>query len=215
MKPGATKQKFLDALSNQTLEELFTSWPVHAGDTFFVPARTPHTIGADMIVCEVQQYSDLTYRVYDYGRVDAHGKTRELHIEKALNVMAFEPSRGEKITPLPLSEEHGSRSLLAACPYFATERMEFSEKCEIHAHPEHFELLVILEGHGSLSWPGGASRYHQGECWLLPASLTDVALHSPQPTTVIRTYIPDVAKLQTELHGEGIATDVLAQVIHD
>src|SRR5689334_5875940 len=90
LKPGVTKEKFVAALADHTLEDLFQSHQVQAGDTFFLPAGTAHTIGPGMIVCEVQEYSDLTYRVYDYGRVDASGKPRELHVEKALQVIDFE-----------------------------------------------------------------------------------------------------------------------------
>ena len=68
------------------MEDLFEVQPVRTGDTIFVPAGTPHSIGPNMVICEVQEYSDLTYRVYDFGRVDAHGKPRELHIDKALQV---------------------------------------------------------------------------------------------------------------------------------
>jgi len=217
MKPGATKEKVQAALADRTIEELLHAWPVTAGDTFYVPARTPHTIGADMVVFEVQEYSDLTYRVYDYGRLDAHGQPRELHVEKALEVMAFESNKGIKVDPLllPSSEGGAEHSLLVACRYFATERLEFLEKCEFAPHPEHFELLVILEGHGNFSWPGGAARYHQGECWLLPASLDHAAMQALETTTAMRTYVPDIAKLRSELQHEGIAAGVLGQVIHD
>src|SRR5713226_6198198 len=86
LKPGTTKEKFLSALQKSSLEELFEDYPVQQGDTIFVPAGTPHTIGPGMVLCEIQEYSDLTYRVYDYGRVDATGKPRDLHVKKALEV---------------------------------------------------------------------------------------------------------------------------------
>ena len=96
LKPGVTKEIFRAALASKTLEDLFQSHEVHAGDTFFVPAGTPHTIGPDMVICEVQEYSDLTYRVYDYDRTDANGKPRELHVEKALEVLTFGSARTAK-----------------------------------------------------------------------------------------------------------------------
>src|SRR5215469_18188001 len=88
-KPGVSKEQFLKGIKDQTLENLLEKHAVFNGDTFFVPAGTPHTIGPGMVLCEVQEYSDLTYRVYDYGRVDAHGRQRELHIQKALEVIDF------------------------------------------------------------------------------------------------------------------------------
>src|SRR5215467_4022621 len=121
LKTGVTKETFLAGLRSLTLEDLFQSYEVCAGDTFFIPAGMPHTIGPDMIICEVQEYSDLTYRVYDYGRVDARGKPRELHIEKALAVTDFESTARAKVETRPL-RVHGEivGEPLVDCPYFST-----------------------------------------------------------------------------------------------
>src|SRR6202048_908113 len=125
LKPGTDKEKFLDAMKENRLEDVFQSRPVTAGDTFFVAAGTPHTIGPRMILCEVQEYSDLTYRVYDYGRVDDKGRLRELHIEKAMEVMKFEAEAPSKIIPLQLPSSHAvTKTLLSACSFFAVERWE-------------------------------------------------------------------------------------------
>jgi mannose-6-phosphate isomerase len=213
LKPGVDKERFLEGLAPHTLENLFQAHAVHAGDTFFVPAGTPHTIGPKMILCEVQQYSDLTYRVYDYGRVDAHGNPRELHIEKALEVMRFGYSRGGKVVPLTLKGGEHAEKLLCACPYFAAERLEFSDRCEFPAGPKHFQLLTILEGRGNLGWPNSAARYAAGECWFLPASLDLAALHPLQPTTVLRTYVPDLAALRQQLHDAGVSASTISQSV--
>jgi mannose-6-phosphate isomerase len=168
-----------------------------------------------MVICEVQEYSDLTYRVYDYGRVDTTGKPRELHIEKALEVTKFGSHAEGKVTPLPLPAAGATRSLLVACNFFATERWECSEEAEITVDAARFELVVILEGSGSLSWPGSAARYHRGECCLVPASQGGIWVQPEAPTSLIRTYVPDVAALRTELHKSGISAAALAQVIFD
>jgi mannose-6-phosphate isomerase len=215
LKPGVDKEKFCAGLAQHTLESLFEAIPVNAGDTLFVPAGTPHTIGPGMVICEVQEYSDLTYRVYDYGRVDAHGKPRDLHIEKALEVTNFGTRAGGKVTPLPLPADGAARSLLTACRFFATERWECSEKCEILIDAARFELIVVLEGAGNFSWPDSAARYHRGECWLVPASQGRIWVQPEAPTSLIRTYVPDVAALRTELHQSGISAAALAQVIFD
>jgi mannose-6-phosphate isomerase len=215
LKPGVDKEKFREGLEHQTLENLFQAVPVHAGETLFVPAGTPHTIGPGMVICEVQEYSDLTYRVYDYGRVDTSGKPRELHIEKALEVTKFGSHLGGKITPLPLPAVGATRLLLVACNFFATERWGCFEGTEITVDNARFELVVILEGSGSLSWPDSAARYHRGECWLVPASQGSIWVQPEAPTSLIRTYVPDVAALRTELHRGGISAAALAQVIFD
>jgi mannose-6-phosphate isomerase len=215
LKPGVNKDKFREGLASHTLEDLFEVHAVRAGDTFFVPAGTPHSIGPGMVVCEVQEYSDLTYRVYDFGRVDAQGKPRELHVEKALQVTNFGKPAGGKVASLPLPANDASRSLLAACRYFATERWECSAKCEVPVDARRFELLVILEGAGSFAWPDSGARYHRGECWLVPASQVHIDVSPETATSLIRTYVPDIPILRTELHRDGISAAALAQVIFD
>jgi mannose-6-phosphate isomerase len=215
LKPGVDKKRFREGLAYHTLENLFEAHAVKKGDTLFVPAGTPHTIGPNMILCEVQEYSDLTYRVYDYGRVDAHGKPRELHIEKALEVMKFERQAGGMVTALPLPANGAARSLLAACRYFATERLECSENCEIVVDPARFELFLILEGAGSFEWPDNAARYLRGECWLAPASQERIHVRPEAATSLIRTYVPDLPALRAELHRAGVSAATLAQVVFD
>ena len=128
LEPGADRQKFVAALENHTLEKLFRRWPVDPGDTFFVPAGTPHTLGANMLICEVQQHSDFTYRLYDFNRVDSAGKPRELHIEKGLAVLDFNDPTGGKVVPLELPIVDGAeKQFLAGCPYFASERWNVTE----------------------------------------------------------------------------------------
>ena len=126
LKPGVTRKKFLEAMQAYTLEDLFLRHPVREEDTFFVPARTPHTIGPDMVICEVQEYSDLTYRVYDYGRVDSQGNPRELHIEKALAVMNFDSNADGKVAPRSWIKGRESAGLnhLVDCPYFSVDRLD-------------------------------------------------------------------------------------------
>ena len=215
LKPGVDKEKFREGLASHTVEDLFEVQSVRTGDTFFVPAGTPHSIGPKMVICEVQEYSDLTYRVYDFGRVDAQGKPRELHVEKALQVTNFGKPAGEKVTPLLLPADGATRSLLAACRYFAAERWECSAKCEIPVDPERFELIVILEGAGSFAWPDSAARYHRGECWLVPAAQARIDVLPETATSLIRAYVPDIPVMRTELHRDGISAAALAQVIFE
>lgn len=193
LKAGVNKGVFLQALASHALEDLFEAYAVSAGDTFFVPARTPHTIGPGMVICEVQEYSDLTYRVYDYGRVDAHAKPRELHLEKALEVMNFGLPAGGKVTPLPLPAEGATRTLLAACRYFAAERCEFLSTMQSESRFESFELFMVLAGTGYIHWLGSPLLYKPGECWFIPASLGHFSLQPEQRAAIIRSYVPDPA----------------------
>jgi mannose-6-phosphate isomerase len=211
----ANEEIFLRAIETRTLEELFIHWRVQSGDTFFVPAGTPHTIGPGMILCEVQEYSDLTYRVYDYGRVDARGKPRELHIEKALNVIQFGWPRGGKASQIRLPGQKLHRSLLAACRYFTTERWKNFGTLETQSDADHFDLLVVLTGSGDFTWDGGMAKYQSGHCWFVPASLGQFALHTKEPTKILRTYVPDLAALRRGLEQEGHSWQEIAKTVFD
>ncbi len=201
LKPGVDKRQFLAGLENHTLESLFESYEVRSGDTIFVPAGTPHAIGPGMIVCEVQEYSDLTYRVYDYGRVDSQGRPRDLHVDKAMQVTNFGPTVAGKTSRYPLPVEDGERQLLAACRYFAAERWEAPSPVSVELDPGRFELLVILSGAGILRAPGFAFPCCAGECWFLPASLREYGLAPFNgPATLLRTFVPNLRNLR-ELQG--------------
>lgn len=215
LKPGTTKEKFLAALQAQTLEDLFIPYTVSPGDTFFLPPRTPHTIGPGMILCEVQQYSDLTYRVYDYGRLDAHGKPRELHLQKALDVLNFGSPSHTKVPSLPLPSDRNKRTLLAACRYFATERWDLVATMQTQVSGSQFELLIILAGSGSIHWNGSPLLYKRGQCWFLPACLGKFSVQPEQTTSIVRTLVADVALLRGQLRNQRLSEHQLAQAIFE
>jgi len=185
LKSGVTKEAFRQAMDSERLEELFQSHDVQPGDTFFIPAGTPHTIGPGMTICEVQEYSDLTYRVYDYGRVDAHGKPRELHVAKALEVMDFEAKFGGKVShPGTRKGETAGLSHLVDCSYFSVDRFDVDRAMYSSLpkpEPGHgrFLLLVVLSGEGSLKWlptrnTQGSIPLKAGECWFIPANTFEI-----------------------------------------
>jgi mannose-6-phosphate isomerase len=213
--PKTDARKFLAAIETKTLEDLFVHWRVQPGDSFFVPAGTLHTIGPGMILCEVQEYSDLTYRVYDYGRTDAHGKPRELHIEKALDVIEFGLPICGKTSRIRLPGHGSQKYLLAACPYFATERWKDSTRIESQSNDAHFDLLIILTGGGDLTWGSGRAEYQSGECWFVPAGLGKFTLNPKEATKVLRTYVPDLPKLRAGLEQAGHSWQELEKTVFE
>jgi len=150
LKSNVNKDEFLEAVKTHTLEKLFEAYAANPGDTFFVPAGTPHTIGPGMVICEVQEYSDLTYRIYDYGRVDGQGHPRALHLEKALGVIKFGVPYGGQTPALALPANGFKKDLLAACSYFVTERWELIGPTEFFTNSEHFNILIFLSGRGKI-----------------------------------------------------------------
>jgi mannose-6-phosphate isomerase len=177
----------------------FLDWrPVKAGQTLFIPPGTLHSIGAGLVLCEIQQNSDLTYRFFDFGRLDDDGRPRALHIEDAVTVTKQEAHPGPAAS-LPLTAANGKRELLAACRYFAAERLEWKETLDYQPDPEHMDLLIFLRGRGQL----GAETYSSGDAYLIPAEASAFQVQAETPTDVIRAYVPELEKLRQELRTAG------------
>jgi mannose-6-phosphate isomerase len=213
LKSGVTKKEFSAAIGSKSLENLFQVHQAEARETYFIPARVPHSIGPGMIVFEVQQYCDLTYRVYDYGRVDAQGQPRQLHIEKALDVIQFGGPRIDRVRPLQWASQKMEISLLMACKYFATERWRIGEFFTARPKTDAFNLLSFLSGSGTMRWDGGKAQYGTGECWFMPASLKSYELIPEDETTLIRTFMPDLNALRGNLRMLGIAEGKIADML--
>lgn len=222
LKRGVAKESFLEAIKNRTLEDLFQRHAAQPGDTYFVPARAPHTIGPGMVICEIQEYSDLTYRVYDYGRVDGKGKPRELHIEKALQVLNFDGGQEFKTKSLPTEREGRDLaiddrgcSLLAACKYFAACKWDMTRPQKRYSAllESSFSLFVFLTGTGQLVWPEGRSTYAAGECWFLPVEFGEFSVVPSRPTSILEAYVPDMPVLLKQLKREGVDEDTLSHAV--
>lgn len=213
LEPGVTPETFRHALTNGDVEQCLTRLPVQTGDAFFVPAGSAHTIGPGMLLCEVQEQSDITYRIFDYNRRQADGSHRALHIRQALDVLRFGPQRCGKVAGVQVQQGSAKRTYLAACPYFAMEIWEFSESMDAKTCPDRFELLVSLEGHGRIHWRSESMPYARGEAWMLPAALGEYDLSAQSPTRLLRTYVPDLEQLSRELAEQGFSESQRSAVL--
>ncbi|HXQ25350.1 MAG TPA: type I phosphomannose isomerase catalytic subunit [Candidatus Acidoferrales bacterium] len=215
LKSSVTRGEFQRAIADGTAEKCLEHIPLRAGDAVFVPAGTAHTIGPGLVLCEVQQNSDLTYRVYDYNRRDAQGRARELHIAKALDVMRFGKQIGGKVEPVRVRQGPLTATHFAACRYFATEQWEFSERINTATSREHFDLLIFLDGSGSIQWGADRAEYAPAQVWLLPAALGDYLLAPDARTLLLRTYVPgDLKELGRRLAEQGVAEADWSGLVH-
>lgn len=192
LKPEVSEEVFRRAITDGSAEGLIRSVPVCAGDTIFVPAGTVHTIGPGMVLCEIQQNSDITYRVHDFDRLNARGQPRELHIEKALDVIRFGKQYGGKVSPTGDQGENVETSILVECPYFGAVKHAFA-KPQYMVKPEgRLELVIMLEGKGTLrTQPGGASiEYSPAQAWLIPSALCDCLYEPRESTTILQVVMP-------------------------
>ena len=187
---GVDREGLRKALENGTVMDTLRQVPVEAGDTFFIPAGTVHALCAGVVVAEIQQNSDTTYRIYDYNRPGLDGKPRELHVEDSLNVTAYE---GAGATTMKTSNTvPGEWLQLASCPYFVVEKGVVTERWDLSTTPDSFTILVVCEGEGALEWSGSEEgeqlTLKAGQCYLLPANLGNYTLSGN--TTVLRSYLP-------------------------
>ncbi len=158
LKPGVTPESFRRALFDGTVEDCLERVVVSAGDAIFVPAGTVHTLGPGSVLCEIQEHSDITYRVFDYNRRTPEGPPRPLHIQQALDVINFGEQSGGKLEPVRITRGPLKETYFIACRYFATERWEFAERIAAVTHPEHFDLLITLAGRGRIEAGEGAQE---------------------------------------------------------
>jgi mannose-6-phosphate isomerase len=214
LEPGVTPELFRQALAHGDVERCLTRLSVQAGDAFFVPAGSAHTIGPGALLCEVQEHSDITYRVYDYNRRQADGSPRPLHLRQALEVLNFGPQQCGRVPGVRIQQESLEKTFLAACPYFATEIWEFAGATEGQTCPDRFELLVLLAGHGRIHWRSESMPYNSGEAWLLPAALREYRLVAHSATKLLRTYVPDLEQLSRELAESGLTESQRSAILH-
>lgn len=155
------------ALSGEIVDLM--NWvDVHPGETFFTPAGTIHAIGAGLVLCEIQQYSDVTYRIYDYA------SKRELHLEKAMQVCRLSASEARPVA-LPVE-----------CPYFRTEALRLRHATELQPDPKRMKWLIFLEGEGTIA----GEQYRQGETWLVPVDARPFAIAPSRETSLLRACVP-------------------------
>ncbi|MBI4463370.1 MAG: class I mannose-6-phosphate isomerase [Acidobacteria bacterium] len=212
--PGVTtgdRASLRAAVESGEVENLLDWVAVQPGDTFFVPSGTVHAIGAGLVLCEIQQNSDLTYRLYDYNRPGTDGKPRSLHIEKALDVLQFSTPAG-RTHPLELEREPIQKLCLAACPYFVTEKWSFRHKVasERKAIPE---IWIGLEGEAEFQTGGQPIRCRKGEVVVLPAAQDRFTVHPLQPCNFLRTFSPDLDDYRaTSLRARDFTETALSRV---
>ena len=170
LRRGIGRAEFAAAVAAGDIESTLNACPVKAGDVFFIPSGMVHAIGAGIVIAEIQQNSDLTYRVYDYNRRQSDGSLRELHVEKALDVVR--PFTTEEIDAIryEAKNEGDGQETLAHCRYFCTDRLLLTKEailCE--ANERSFHALLCVKGEGRILFAGEEFSIKKGESYFVPA----------------------------------------------
>ena len=183
-----SKAQYLDYFNSGRLMEILNQETVAPGDVFFVPAGRVHTIGKGILLAEIQQTSDVTYRIYDFDRVDKDGNTRELHTEEALDALDFE-HYSEYKTHYQQSVDQAAP--IVQSPYFETNRLYFRhEVSRNYHHLDSFVIYVCVDGKLRIEWDGQFITLVKGEAVLVPAEIKELKLIPDSEFKVLETYVP-------------------------
>jgi len=177
-----TPSQVKESIINGTLIKLLNHVPVHKNDLFYIESGTVHAIGAGCLIAEIQQNSNLTYRLYDYDRVDKNGNRRDLHIEKALSVANLSSATAPRQPMRVINYNNGCASeLLSRCKYFQVERIllnsEGRKLAKYKTGKNSFHVLLCIDGCGVLFGERFMLNFFKGDCIFIPADSIPLQLH--------------------------------------
>jgi len=187
VKPGTTPEQFRQAIENNTVEDLIIPVPVRRGDVHYLPSGTCHALGKGILVAEVQTPSDTTFRVYDWGR-----QGRELHIDQALECIAFGRADTSPYEPHTVEEAAGRRTeALVRCAYFAIDRVELSAGSQHELADAEPTVWMVLDGTGTIRCAAEPQTpIGMGQTLLLPAKMTDATVEIENDLTLLEVKFP-------------------------
>ncbi len=190
-----TPEQVNASIEDKTLTKLLASVPVQPGDVLFVPAGTVHAIGKGIVLAEIQENSDITYRLYDWGR---DSKERPLHIQQSLRVLDFDRMTEPKIPAAALSHEQFNRHYLVACRYFVLELLDLHDPRPEFRLNDRFHILSVIEGGVRIAYGRELKQdvvANTGQTVLVPAALEAYGLSSMGANAkVLRMYVPDLRR---------------------
>jgi mannose-6-phosphate isomerase len=199
---SVTADTFGAAMQDGSLESMMTQFPVSEGISVFVAAGTVHAIGGGIVLAEIQQNSDLTYRIYDWGRVQADGTSRELHVEKALQSIHFGSPHGGEANGLSYELSGATCTVLAACRYFSAELIESTGKFGRETRGESFHILLAKGDGLTVSAGNDTRRLKTAEAVLIPGAQDEFTVEGEG--AFLDYYVPDLEKdivAPLEAHG--------------
>jgi mannose-6-phosphate isomerase len=212
-RPGVTLPAIEAAVRDNTLPALLNFVPIESGDMLFIPAGTVHAILEGTLLYEVQETSDITLRLYDWGRLDAAGNPRDLHVAESMLVLDTEAHDRHKIVPVALRETGGSlHRLRVACRYFAVEEYLLQPQGRSTVpHRNSFQVLTVMAGTVELITSAGERTVKTGETVLLASSLASIEIDTVTSAHALVSWVPDIAsEVIAPLRASGRSVDEIA-----
>ncbi|MFV8326040.1 type I phosphomannose isomerase catalytic subunit [Flavobacterium sp. ZS1P14] len=174
---------YLEKLKNKTLLSILDDVKVKSGDVFFLETGTVHAIGAGLVVAEIQQTSDITYRLYDFDRVDAAGNTRELHVDLALDAINYNTIETKK----EYTKNENQSNEVVDCPYFTTNFIPLEGEIAVAKSGKSFTVYMCVEGAFEIGYDHSKVQYKKGDTVLIPAALNKFTLNGK--ASILEIYI--------------------------
>lgn len=187
---NCNKNSFKEALENGTLDECLNKIPVKKGDFFFVKSGLVHAICEGVLIAEIQQSSDTTYRVYDYNR------GREIHVEKALDVIDFS-LEGKNSQGITMKNDNYDKTVLCLSEFFTIQKYEVKTSVKEASDKERFYLFTCVDGEGTIKYNGGEERILMGDSIFIPATLGEYELVGN--FTLLKSYVPNINTEEKEI----------------
>lgn len=182
-----SREEYLEYFNSGKLIDLLNRENVDKDDVFFLPAGRVHTIGKGLLIAEIQQTSDITYRIYDFDRTDAQGNKRELHVKEALDAIDFNFYENYKTS----YNTNASETNLVSCQYFTTNKLIVEKKVKRNYQSiDSFVVLMCLEGAGTIQFGTEEVSYKLGDTLLIPNVLREVTLNTDLKSKLLEVYVP-------------------------
>ncbi|MBQ7352956.1 MAG: class I mannose-6-phosphate isomerase [Clostridia bacterium] len=169
LKAGCTNEMFANAIKHGNVEDMLNYVDVKKGDVYFIPSGLVHAIGSGILLAEIQQNSNITYRVYDYNRIGKDGKPRELHVNDALNVIVNRSE--EEIKKIQYSTSVKNNTTLANCQYFKVDKFNIDGMLQFSTNAESFNSILCLDGNGKIIYNNEVFEISKGDSYFIPAKL--------------------------------------------
>ncbi|AWK02936.1 mannose-6-phosphate isomerase [Flavobacterium crocinum] len=182
-KEDSNKEEYLKHLQDNTLVSILDTVKAKPGDVFFLETGTVHAIGAGLVIAEIQQTSDITYRLYDFDRVDAQGNKRELHVDLALDAINYNKVDTQK----KYESKVNTSNTVVDCPYFTTNFLPLENKLEVSKTGETFTVYMCIEGDFEIEYDGFKNSYKKGDTVLVPAAIK--AFNLTGNASILEIYI--------------------------
>lgn len=203
-----TREGFATAVADGSLARRLDRYPVQGGSALFVPAGIVHALGAGVLLAEIQQNSDLTYRLYDWGRTDARGVPRALHVDKAMAAIRFGARHSGPAHPLSFEAGGARYTVLAACGHFAAERIEACGTGECLTHGDSFHIVLVEQGPLCV----GGVTLRSGEAAVIPAAMGTAGISGAG--SLLDYYVPDMERdIRRRLIDAGHSAEAVQALI--